>query len=71
MPEEITAPLAGNVWNILVNVGDTVEEDDEVLVLEAMKMENSVYSSADGTVKEIKVKQGDAVEEDDVLIVIE
>ena len=71
MSEEIRAPLAGNVWNILVNVGDQVEEDDEVLILEAMKMENTIYSSSDGTVKEIKVQQGDAVEEDDLLMVIE
>ncbi len=48
-----------------------MEEDDEIMVLEAMKMETPVYSSADGTVKEIKVKPGDTVEEDDVLAVIE
>ena len=71
MSEEIRSPLAGKVWTISVKEGETVEEDDEVLVLEAMKMETPVYSSVEGTVKEIKVKQGDAVEEDDVLAVIE
>lgn len=71
MSEEVKAPLAGNVWIVSVNVGDQVEEDDEVLILEAMKMESPVYSPVDGTVKEIKVKKGDAVEEDDVLMVIE
>ncbi|MFO7803853.1 MAG: acetyl-CoA carboxylase biotin carboxyl carrier protein subunit [Desulfovermiculus sp.] len=71
MSEEIRSPLAGKVWTISVKEGEKVEEDDEVLVLEAMKMETPVYSSADGTIKEIKVKQGDSVEEDDVLVVIE
>ena len=71
MSHEIKAPLAGKVISLSVNVGDTVEEDDEILVLEAMKMETPVYSSADGTVKEIRVQQGDSVEEDDGLVVIE
>ncbi|MDZ7760617.1 MAG: acetyl-CoA carboxylase biotin carboxyl carrier protein subunit [Desulfovermiculus sp.] len=71
MSEEIRSPLAGKVWTITVNEGDTVEEDDEVMVLEAMKMETPIYSSVDGTIKEIKVKKGDAVEEDDVLVIIE
>jgi acetyl-CoA carboxylase biotin carboxyl carrier protein len=71
MSEEIRSPLAGKVWTITVKEGDTVEEDDEIMVLEAMKMETPVYSSIDGTVKEIKVKKGDSVEEDDVLVVIE
>ena len=71
MSEEIRSPLAGKVWTISVKEGDSVEEDDEVMVLEAMKMETPIYSSADGTVKQIKVKEGDAVEEDDVLVVIE
>ena len=71
MFQEIKAPLAGKVMTVSVNVGETLEEDDEVLVLEAMKMETPVYSSGEGTVKEIKVQQGDSVEEDDVLVVIE
>ena len=70
MAEEIRAPLAGKVVSITVEAGDTVEEDDEVMILEALKMETSVYASADGTVKEIKVKAGDSVEEDDLLMVL-
>jgi biotin carboxyl carrier protein len=70
MAEEIRAPLAGKVVSITVEAGDTVEEDDEVMILEALKMETSVYASADGTVKEIKVKPGDSVEEDDLLVVL-
>lgn len=71
MAEQIKAPLAGKVISILVNQGDSVEEDEEIMVLEAMKMETSVYSTAEGKVSEIKVKAGDTVEEDDVLMVLE
>ena len=71
MATEVQAPLAGNIWEVLVNVGDSVEEDDELVIIEALKMENPVYAPADGTVREIKVAKGDVVEEDDVLIIME
>jgi len=71
MAEEIKAPLAGKVISLSVKVGDTIEEDDEIMILEALKMETSVYASADGTVREIKVRPGDSVEEDDLLLVLE
>jgi len=67
----IESPMAGKVWKVLVNVGDTVAEDDEVIILEAMKMENPIYAPEDGVVKEIKVKEGQQVAEDDVLVVLE
>lgn len=68
---EILAPLAGKVWEVLVEVGAKIEEDDEVIVIEALKMENTVYATAGGTVKEIKVKKDDSVQDGDVLIVLE
>lgn len=71
MATEVEAPLAGNIWDVLVEVGASIEEDDELVIIEALKMENPVYAPCDGTVKEIKVKKGDVVEEDDVLIIIE
>jgi len=71
MSEEVTAPLSGKVWKILVKVGDEVQYEDELLILEAMKMENPVYAPADGKVAAIKVAEGDQVEPDQVLIVIE
>jgi biotin carboxyl carrier protein len=71
MAEEVRAPLAGKVLSLAVEVGSKVEEDDEVLVIEALKMETIVYAPSDGTVKEIKVKAGDQVEEDDLLVVME
>ncbi|MBI5910939.1 MAG: acetyl-CoA carboxylase biotin carboxyl carrier protein subunit [Betaproteobacteria bacterium] len=71
MAEEVRAPLAGNIWSVLVEVGAKVEEEDELIIIEAMKMENLVYSPCAGTIKEIRVKKGDKVEEDDVMVVIE
>lgn len=67
---EVIAPMGGKVIDVKVNVGDKVNEDDEVIILEAMKMELPVVSPASGTVKEIKCKKGDAVEADAVLIVL-
>lgn len=67
---EVLAPLAGKIVEVLVSVGTTVAEDDELIVIEALKMENTVYSPGGGTIKEIRVKQGDSVEDEDVLMVI-
>ncbi len=68
---EVFAPMAGKIIKIMVNVGDGVEEDDEVLIMEAMKMEMPVVSPESGTVKEIKVKEGQAVEAEEVVMVVE
>jgi acetyl-CoA carboxylase biotin carboxyl carrier protein len=70
MSEEITAPLAGKIWKILVKVGDQVQVEDELMILEAMKMENPVYAPVDGKIAEIKVSEGDQVEPNQVLMVI-
>jgi len=71
MAEKITAPLSGKIVSITIEVGQNVEEDEEAMVVEALKMETSIYVPCDGTVKEITVKVGDEVEEDDVLAIIE
>ena len=68
---EITAPMRGKVFKIVVDVGDSISEDDEVAVLDSMKMEISVYSPGEGTVKEVKVKVGDTVEAEAVMMVLE
>ena len=65
------SPLAGKMLEINVKVGQQVDEDDEIMVIESMKMENPLYSPAKGTVKEIRVKVGDRVNEGDILAVIE
>ncbi len=68
---DVTAPMAGKVIDVKVNVGDTVSEDDDLIILEAMKMEMPIVAPVSGTVKEIKCKKGDSVGADDVLVVIE
>ena len=68
---EVTAPMAGKVIDIKVNVGDSVEEDDEVAIIEAMKMEMPILTYASGKVKEIRVEKGSSVEADQVIIIIE
>ena len=68
---EIAAPMAGKVIDIKVNIGDAVQEDDEVAIIEAMKMEMPILAYTGGTVKEIKVEKGASVEADQVIIIIE
>ena len=68
---EITAPMGGKVLDVKVKPGDTVNEDDEVIILEAMKMELPIVATESGTVKEIKCNNGDTVEADAVLVVLE
>lgn len=71
MAGEVRAPLSGKVLSLSVDVGAKVEEDEEILVIEALKMETVVYAPCDGTLAGFKVKEGDQVEEDDLLAVIE
>ena len=66
----VPAPLAGNVFKVLVNVGDNVAEGDVILVLEAMKMETEIRSTASGTVTEVNVKAGDAVKVGESLLTL-
>ena len=66
----VTAPMPGKILNVKVNVGDSVNNGDLVLLLEAMKMENEVFATASGKVTEVRVKSGDSVNTGDVLLVI-
>ncbi|HKJ80066.1 MAG TPA: biotin/lipoyl-containing protein [Prolixibacteraceae bacterium] len=66
----ITAPLPGTILKLNVAVGDVVTEGQNVLVMEAMKMENQVQSTKGGEVLAVKVNPGDSVMQDDVLIEI-
>ena len=68
---DITAPMAGKVIDIKVKIGEAVQEDDEVAIIEAMKMEMPILTYTNGTVKEIKVEKGSSVEADQVIIIIE
>ncbi len=68
---EINAPMGGKVIEVKVSVGDSVNEGDEVVILEAMKMELPVVAGESGTVKEIKCSAGDAVDAEAVLMILE
>ncbi|WDP90031.1 MAG: acetyl-CoA carboxylase biotin carboxyl carrier protein subunit [Desulfobacter sp.] len=71
MSENVIAPLSGKVVSLTLNPGEAVEEDDELMVIEAMKMETPIFAPCSGTVLKIEVKEGDSVEEDDVIAVID
>jgi len=66
----LTAPMPGMIVNYLKNVGDKVEKGDPVVILEAMKMENSLPAPVSGTIKAINYKSGDSVAKNNVLCVI-
>jgi biotin carboxyl carrier protein len=63
--------MVGKIVSVSVKVGDKVKEDDQIAVLEAMKMEMPVVAPVTGTVKEIRVAAGQEVEAEAVIAVIE
>lgn len=67
----ITSPLSGTVFKLLVKVGDTVEANQDLLILEAMKMETNVVAAGPGTIKNIHVAEGDAVTQGQLLMEFE
>jgi acetyl-CoA carboxylase biotin carboxyl carrier protein len=68
---DVLAHITGTVWKIEVDVGDTVQEGDTVVILESMKMEMPVEAEDPGTVKEILCEEGQSVSEGDSLVVLE
>ena len=71
MSTEIKAPMTGKIVSIVVKAGEKVGSEDEVIIMDAMKMEIPVYASVDGTVKEINVKEGDSVKTDQILMILD
>jgi biotin carboxyl carrier protein len=67
----LKSPMPGSVIKLLVKEGDTVEEGTALIIIEAMKMETTLYSSIDGKVVEINTKDGEQVAPDKELIKIE
>jgi acetyl-CoA carboxylase biotin carboxyl carrier protein len=68
---EVLAPMSGNIWKILVQEGDKVQAEQELLIMEAMKMEIPIPAPKDGTVKTLLVKEGEPAEADSILVVLE
>lgn len=67
---QVKAPMPGSILAVKASVGQAVKAGDVLVVLEAMKMENDIVASCDGTVKEILVTKGATVNTDDVLAII-
>ena len=68
---DVEAHITGTVWKIEVEVGDSVQEGDTVVILESMKTEMPVEAEDPGVVKEILVEEGQSVSEGDALVVLE
>lgn len=71
MATEVTAPMSGKISEILCKVGDQVNCEDELMVLEALKMENPIWAPVDGKIVDIKVALGAMVESNQLLLIIE
>ncbi|WP_341931630.1 acetyl-CoA carboxylase biotin carboxyl carrier protein subunit [Streptococcus pluranimalium] len=68
--DALAAPMPGTILKVLVNVGDSVSENQPLMILEAMKMENEIVASSAGTVSAIHVSAGQTVNPGDGLITI-
>jgi acetyl-CoA carboxylase biotin carboxyl carrier protein len=68
---EVKAELVGNLWKIVVAVGQAVEEDDTLMVLESMKMEIPITTPISGTVAQILVAEGEVVQEGQTVAIID
>lgn len=71
MASRVQSPVVGTVWKIEVAVGDSVADDDVVIILESMKMEIPVEADVAGTVASIDVAEGDQVAEGTLLATID
>jgi oxaloacetate decarboxylase alpha subunit len=69
--QALNAPLAGNIFKVLVSPGSEVQEGDVVIIMEAMKMETEVRAASTGKIGSVAVKEGDSVTTGDVLLTLE
>ena len=67
----VKSEITGNMWKIEAATGDSVEEEQQVAIIESMKMEIPVIAPVAGTVVEILVKEGDPIAEEQPVLVIE
>jgi biotin carboxyl carrier protein len=71
MATEVRAEITANVWQVRTEVGAQVQEGDELVILESMKMEIPVVAPVGGKVTEVRVAPDDKIQEGDVVVVIE
>ena len=71
MAVEVLSPITGNVWKIVKEVGDEVEEYETIMIMESMKMEIPVEAPQSGKIIEFKVKEGASVIEEDIVAIME
>ena len=68
---KVQSEITGKVWAIEASVGDSLEEEDTIIVLESMKMEIPIVAPLDGSLKKILVAEGDAVTEGQDVAILE
>jgi biotin carboxyl carrier protein len=71
MSIEIESPMPGTIQEIFVMVGDRLDADEQIIVLEAMKMEHSIFTPAEGVVTDVLVEEDQKVEARQVLVLLE
>jgi acetyl-CoA/propionyl-CoA carboxylase biotin carboxyl carrier protein len=69
-PDALASPLQGNVWKVLVEPGQAVEEGQIITIIEAMKMENEITAHKAGTIAELRIQEGGSVAAGDTIAVI-
>jgi len=67
---KVLSPMPGTILSVAKNVGDSVNEGDVIMILEAMKMENEIVAPTSGTIKQLLVSKGSTVDTDAVLAVV-
>ncbi len=68
---EVKSQIKAIVWKVLKETGDTVKIDDEIVILESMKMEIPISSEFNGKIKSIEVSEGDEVDEGQIVAIID
>ena len=71
MATPVTVPMVGKIVSVSVKVGDRVNKDDQVAVMEAMKMEMPIVTPVSGVVKEVRVSAGQEVDAESAIVIVE
>jgi len=69
-PDLLESPIQGNMWKVLVEAGQAVEEGQLICIIEAMKMENEITAHKAGTIKDLPIREGAAIAAGDPIATI-